>query len=91
MKSKVHPTYKTIWSDRLAIVPSECVSARQGGRRHRYRRLPRAVSELQTQGADRAQTDRCRPRRRASDDDIVAVSVHPLAWRETVTVMHVFG
>ena len=35
MQSKVHPTYKTIWSDRLAIVPSECVSTREAGRRHR--------------------------------------------------------
>ena len=39
MKSRVHPTYKTTWSDRLTIVPSECVSSRQGGRRHRDRGL----------------------------------------------------
>ncbi len=54
VKSKVHPKYKTIWSDRLAIVSSGCVSTRQGGRRHRDRGLTLAVSEPQTKGADHA-------------------------------------
>ena len=39
MKSRVHPTYKAKRSDRLTIVPSKCVSTRQGGRRHRDRGL----------------------------------------------------
>ena len=56
MKSKVHPTYKTIWSDRLAIVPSECVSTRQGGRRVRCHVIAPAL--IPRKPGDRIKTDR---------------------------------